>query len=384
MRGLMLVLMTCTHLPTRFADPLGQPFGFVSAAEGFVLLSAYMAGTVYAKRALKQGVPAMRKAFLNRALTIYVCQGVLLLFLFSVIALVGLAIEQGAVKNLMLFFLNDPLTGLWGALLLLYNPPLLDILPLYVLFMLASPWLMAFGLARSWVPVLMGSLTLWFAAQFGLGEWLYDQTLARVGFPIPLKEMGSFDTFAWQFVWVLGLWMGAASVAPGPDPVPAERFPPWLVRSAVVIAIVGLVWRHAFGQIPFPDGSSFNILFDKWQVGPMRLFDLLALLIVTLHFGPAWLRWLPRVKVLERLGSASLPVFCAHLVIVLIALATIGAPSPERSVWIDLTLFVSSFVLLYGIARISSGVETKVEARAERKAAQREQTAAALSAGAPK
>ncbi len=47
LRGLMLVLMTVTHLPTRLTDPLGQPFGFVSAAEGFVLLSAFVAGLVY-------------------------------------------------------------------------------------------------------------------------------------------------------------------------------------------------------------------------------------------------------------------------------------------------------------------------------------------------
>jgi uncharacterized membrane protein len=32
LRGLMLVLMTLTHLPTRFSDPAGQPFGWVSAA----------------------------------------------------------------------------------------------------------------------------------------------------------------------------------------------------------------------------------------------------------------------------------------------------------------------------------------------------------------
>ena len=47
LRGLMLVLMTLTHLPTRVADPLGQPLGHVSAAEGFVMLSGYMAGMVY-------------------------------------------------------------------------------------------------------------------------------------------------------------------------------------------------------------------------------------------------------------------------------------------------------------------------------------------------
>ena len=29
LRGLMLVLMTLTHLPTRLSSPLGQPFGYV-------------------------------------------------------------------------------------------------------------------------------------------------------------------------------------------------------------------------------------------------------------------------------------------------------------------------------------------------------------------
>ena len=32
LRGLMLVLMTFTHLPTRFASPFGQPLGFVSSS----------------------------------------------------------------------------------------------------------------------------------------------------------------------------------------------------------------------------------------------------------------------------------------------------------------------------------------------------------------
>src|SRR6218665_1832991 len=88
-RGLMLLLMTVTHLPTRLTTPLGQPFGFVSAAEGFVLLSAYMAGMVYGRKAWREGVPAMRKAFFLRARKIYLCQAALLFFLFTVIAAVG-------------------------------------------------------------------------------------------------------------------------------------------------------------------------------------------------------------------------------------------------------------------------------------------------------
>jgi hypothetical protein len=60
LRGLMLILMTLTHLPTRFSGPFGQPLGFVSAAEGFVFLSAFMAGFIFTKRAVKDGIPAMR------------------------------------------------------------------------------------------------------------------------------------------------------------------------------------------------------------------------------------------------------------------------------------------------------------------------------------
>mgnify|MGYP003873548571 CR=1 FL=1 len=78
LRGLMLVLMTLTHMPTMFSLPSGQPFGFVSAAEGFVFLSAYMAGRVYGKRARRDGVAAMQSAFHERALKLYLCQLALL------------------------------------------------------------------------------------------------------------------------------------------------------------------------------------------------------------------------------------------------------------------------------------------------------------------
>ncbi len=45
LRGLMLVTMVLTHLPTRLRSYSDQPLGFVSAAEGFVFLSAFVAGS---------------------------------------------------------------------------------------------------------------------------------------------------------------------------------------------------------------------------------------------------------------------------------------------------------------------------------------------------
>ena len=140
LRGLMLVMMTLTHLPTRFSASISQPFGFVSAAEGFVLLSAFMAGSIYTPRALQQGIPVMREAFLVRALKLYACQLVLLLFVFTLVAKIGVALDQPAVTNMLSFYLRDPFTAVWSGVALIYSPPLVDILPLYVVLMLASPW----------------------------------------------------------------------------------------------------------------------------------------------------------------------------------------------------------------------------------------------------
>ena len=47
LRGLFLVWMTITHLPTRFSDFVNQPLGFVSSAEGFVFISALLIGRLY-------------------------------------------------------------------------------------------------------------------------------------------------------------------------------------------------------------------------------------------------------------------------------------------------------------------------------------------------
>lgn len=244
LRGLMLVLMTVTHLPTRLSSPLGQPFGFVSAAEGFVLLSAYMAGLVYGGMARKRGIDAMRLAFWRRALKVYACHAAMLLFLFTVIAAVGLRIDEPAVKDLISYYLAHPLPALLAGLLLIYKPPLLDILPMYILFMLTSPWVLAHGLRGGWRAVMVASLGMWLLAQFGLGHWVYDGTVRLTGLAVPFHETGAFSTFSWQFLWVLGLWMGASRTEAAPLPF---VFPRWAVTLAVLVAVACLVWRHAVG-----------------------------------------------------------------------------------------------------------------------------------------
>lgn len=354
-RGLMLVLMTLTHLPTRLSSPAGQPFGYVSAAEGFVLLSGFMAGMVYSGRHRRDGEAVMRREFLKRVAKIYLSQAALLIFLFSFIAMIGIVAQQDAVKNLMAFYLNHPLPAVFGSLLLIYNPPLLDILPMYILFMLASPVLLVHGLHQGWLGIVAVSVALWLGAQFGLGAWLYEALVRATGLPVPLRETGSFEIVAWQFLWVLGLWMGAAKVhAPALLP---ERFPRWLVTVAAVVAAAGFGWRHVVGQVPFPGDDGLNLVLDKWQLAPLRLVNLFALLVLAMHYAPVLARRLPRVRALEVLGAASLPVFCAHLALALLALALAGETRPDRPWAIDAAILVGSFAVLWAVALLSRRID---------------------------
>jgi hypothetical protein len=162
--------------------------------------------------------------------------------------------------------------------------------------------------------------------------------------------MGAFNAFAWQFLWFAGLWMGASRHAPDAEPF---RFPKWLVALAVGAALYGLWWRHhgINGQAPFGGDEEMNLLFDKWQLGPLRILNLVVLGIVTVRFGPALMRRLPRLHALEAMGSASLPVFCAHLVAVLLVLAIYGDSQTARPWWGDVLLLAVVFAGLYGVAR---------------------------------
>ncbi len=339
----MLVLMTLTHMPTMYSLPSGQPFGFVSAAEGFVFLSAFMAGRVYGNRARRDGVAVMQTAFHERALKLYLCQLALLLLAFTLIAWLGVHNRQGGVTGLLEFFFIDPQSAVVGAALLLHNPPLLDILPLYIALMLLSPWLLKRALQKGWTGVLVISALLWLAEQWGLGLVLYEFAVNLTGLPIPYKDMGAFHWLAWQALWVVGLWLGARQHA-------LPRMPLWVLLPAAVYAAGMLLWRHTVGQDPMPGVPAVAMLLDKWSLGPMRVLNFASVFVLLVAFGPWLKRVLPRPLPLELLGRSSLSVFCAHIVIALFTLAFFGSPEVIRPWSTDVALLAGAFAGLFAVA----------------------------------
>jgi hypothetical protein len=323
LRGFFLVWMTLNHLPTRLSDYFNQPFGFVSSAEGFVFLSALLLAMLSIRRARKEP-HQMRRRIWNRTLRIYGYHLFMLLFAFTVAARVAAHAHRPALVNLLNYYLAHPFSATISSLLLIYCPPLLDILPIYILFMFATPPLLLFAAHRGWKWILIASGSLWLLAQFGLRAWTHALLVSMTHLQVPLQETGAFNLFAWQLVWVLGMWFGA-SIAERKLSMP--RLPRTIYAASILLCLFFMGVRHEwFGTHLTP--QSFGMLLDKWQIGTLRLLNLAAF-AVFLYGSRAVVKRVITIEPFLTLGRASLEVFCSHLFFVFLGLAMLSGDSSQ-------------------------------------------------------
>jgi hypothetical protein len=113
------------------------------------------------------------------------------------------------------------------------------------------------------------------------------------------------------------------------------------------------MWRHWAGQTPFGPGTELNLLFDKWHLGPARLLNFFALVVLVIRFGPRIAARLP-LGPLQTLGRASLPVFCAHVVVALLLLAAIGDSVGQTPLWAETVVLSAVLAGLYVVALLSN------------------------------
>lgn len=344
LRGLFLVWMTLTHLPTRFSDFVNQPIGFVTSAEGFVFLSALLVGRLYV-RELLEDEPGVRKRLWKRSLKIYGYHMLMLGLAFTVAAAYAVHTHKAALTNLLDFYLAHPGVAIVGSVLLIYCPPLLDILPMYVTFLFFTPLVLSASWRCGWRKVLVASGLVWMLAQFGLRDLAHNAIVSVTHLRIPLQETGAFNLFAWQAVWIGGLWLGAQSAV---GVIPLRRIPSWgaAVAGAVCVFFIGV--RHGWIG-PHLTQQSFGMLLDKWQIGALRVVNLLAFTVVFY-----WLRkYVLRVVSIEpflTLGKASLHVYCAHLFFVFAGLALLYGEVEQLQGATAIALVVVTFGVLILVA----------------------------------
>jgi len=295
--------MAMKHVSAPVSGYFYEPLGFMSDAEGFIFLSACLAGLAYGKIYRQTDWSAMSQRVWHRTRQIYFIH--LAVILPVVLAAWAFAGRMTPLANHFHDFLVHP----WGSLalipLLLHQPPLFDILPLYIILLSVTPLLLAIARQLGWGIVLAASALVWLTAQFNWSAHIINNPSEL----LPLR-WGSFNLVAWQLVWVGGLALGESAFR---RPVLSNQWRFGVAAISAPIVLVGLLARHAL--------ISFNpdwfLWMDKWTLGPLRLLNFAA-------WVGLLLAWNPRVPArplapLALLGRHSLAVFSFHLPLVVAA-----------------------------------------------------------------
>lgn len=209
-RGYFLLFMTVAHANVYLDTLLGkinhQYIGWVEDAQGFVFISGFVVGLVYTKRMLRKGAADMRSAVGKRMFHIWRYHAALVL-LFLVIALT--LPQLGMRVDVLDQQIKEPLLFSLAELGLLTGTLHMGILPMYIMFMAVTPFaLRAFREDRVLIVAAL-SIVGWLFAQSGLpdlAEEPVQSALAAAGHPINIGIY--FNVFAWQVLYMGGLWLG--------------------------------------------------------------------------------------------------------------------------------------------------------------------------------
>ncbi|MBV8142912.1 MAG: OpgC domain-containing protein [Verrucomicrobia bacterium] len=336
LRGVLLVMMVVNHAPSPLRVFTDQPIGFFSTAEPFVFVSAFLSGVLFQRRTEKHGFEVARAATVSRAFRIYRAHLVTLLFAF-VVGGVFLA-EFPGIQNLLDQYFKNPGAAMLAAAALVFQPPLMDILPMYILFSLLTPCVFWAASRWGWKKVLFASVSCWFISQFRVRE-MFLASFKDTSFLNP----GPFDLLSWQLLWVGGLFFGKGLQQKSPVLQLSALAEAALLALAIIF--LGLRWYTIGMQID--PGKQFWIL-DKWHLGPLRVLNFFVTTWVIAKLLPALQRWEIQLRPLSAVGRNMLPVFCSEICLSLLLVAVIDPSKSHKP--LALVLVLAQIVSIFLIA----------------------------------
>lgn len=297
LRGLMLVIMTFDHIGGPIKTITFQPAGFVSAAAGFIYLSGFVYGIVYTRKLLESDFITIRRKSQKRAAVIYLYH-LLMMLVIVVPYLIGIYEAEDLVA-----FRERPVQTLLLYALLMYQPSNMDILPMYILFILAGPYFLRALHKGKWKIMLTISVMLWFVNQVPVFQYTrYDGGGGMI-------DLGYFNIFSWQILFLAGIFFGYAKVT-GKFRLPVQK---WLTVSVILCAVLCLLVRHS------PAQSKLHIIFsffsDRSSIGVVRLVNFLLIAYLIYIISLSHTEFL-QSGWLALLGQHSLQVFVYSICLV--------------------------------------------------------------------
>jgi hypothetical protein len=308
-------------------------WGLSDSSEQFVLLSGFTLGSVFARKAARDGWRAGAADLLRRTRRLYVTQLITFVLFGAMIWAAGQALPGEIARLGWLSVAERPWHALLGALTMLYQPVDMGILPVFVWCMLVLP-VFAWAEARWGAWALLPSLVLYGVVQV---TGLIPPSLS------PETGIG-FNPFAWQVLFLIGAWLGRRALLLG-EALPRRRWPTML---AVLVVALGVFLRLAwYGWLPWPapvaEGAAW---VGKESLALPRVLHALALAWLVAALVPREAGWMHSRAVawLAAVGRHSLYVFCLGLFLSWIAGVVLGAW--PGWFWLDALVIFSGCLML--------------------------------------
>jgi hypothetical protein len=304
-RGIGLWMIFLDHIPDDVVSWLTlRNYGFSDAAEVFVFISGYLAGYIYGPIISTGHFLAALKRLWKRVAEMYVAHIMLFLIFTAQIARTARKFDNPMYKDEfnVANFLAHPDILIGQALTLRYKPVDLDVLPLYIVLVAASP-LILWGLLRRPNVTLLASILVY------VGARVFDWNLASY----PPGTHWYFNPFAWQLLFVFAAWCGVGGLAKI-EPLIRSRAALTLAFAWIAFAfVIVMTWHAPWLEAMIPKWMIKAIYpIDKTDLDLLRFTHFLAVATVVTRFfprkdailGSVWLR--PLIMC----GRHSLPIFC--------------------------------------------------------------------------
>ena len=351
-RGLSLFFIFIDHIPENLLSYFTlHSIAFCDAAEVFIFISGYTAALVYGTSLRRNGPLLAIAQIYRRVWQLYVAHVFLFVIFVAEVSYTLIAVQSPMYTEELGVgdFLSEPHIAVMRALVLQFQPPFLDILPLYIVLLATFP-LVLLALEASPVLTCLASALL------------YALTLTR-GLALhtyPANHAWYFNPLAWQFLFVIGATCGFAR-AKGVVPLPIPR---WITGAAVALAacflIISLSWMAHWWYDPFPPLflRLWSHTLDKTNLAPLRLLSFLALAGATLHFVKRDSSFLARraARPVIICGQNSLYIFCFGIVLSVLGHFVLSDIDARLSMQVAVN--VVGFGLMVGLAALLQWFKT--------------------------
>jgi hypothetical protein len=313
-RGLGMFIILYAHIPgSELVNWIPARFGFSDATEIFVfcsgVASSYAFGSVFLKSGWRVG--ATRIAY--RIWQVYWGHVGVFVVVVAMLGAIDARLDTrflGEELNLAPL-LADPANRLASFLTLTYVPNFFDILPMYLVILAMTPFMVAIA-RRSLAAAIATSLAIWLLSNLRLLELSAEPWSDRPWF---------FNPFGWQLVFFTGFGFGMRWL---PAPPRDRRLAVASIAVLLVAAPLSCHWAFRcyalWGASPWIADiheALLPVLLDKTRLGAFRYAHFLAL---------AYLAWLvageagrslrgPFVEAMMRVGRQTLAVFLSGLVL---------------------------------------------------------------------